>query len=179
MAIGLLENVVAERADAARVQRAAGRGRVAGDGCALAAVGRERSSGRTSPSRVLGSGVENGCVDAEDGCDGAGDGCFFAADMQKNACAVRVETNARGRLDHHGRLFAIVVGELSATGGDFVCDGCFDAHVGCALAGGAGRNAADAYEESAVDRRDSTVARKYPACGFPVAASGCAVPADG
>jgi hypothetical protein len=102
----------------------------------------------------------------------AADGCFFAPDGQKKAGAARVETDARRRLVHDRRLLARGGGKLSATGCNLGHDGSFDAPVGCAVAGRARQYAADACEESTVDRRDTAVARPFPA-------SGCAVPADG
>jgi hypothetical protein len=160
MAVGLLEIAAKKRAGHARVLRAAGRGHAVGDGCSLAAVGCERSSGLCSSSGVRGNGVQDGCLDAEDGCDDAGDGCSFAAVVLKSPNAVRVEAGACRRLVHHGRLFASGRGELSATGCHFAHDGCFDAHVGRALTGRAREDAADVRGESAVDRIDSALARE-------------------
>jgi len=96
---------------------------VAADGWALAAVGRERSARLWSASAVTRNRVQDGRIDAEDGCSSAGDGCFVAADVPKSPGARRVETNACRRLVHHGWLFAIGGGELSATGGKFERDG--------------------------------------------------------
>jgi hypothetical protein len=70
---------------------------------------------------------------SEDRCSSAGVGHRLAADVHHGAAAVYVETDGLHRFVHHGPLFALVTGELSANGRELEHDGRHESHVVCAL----------------------------------------------